>query len=132
MFPYTVENDHKIGDVGLSTLNMTDSGEGPSVQVSFTFSGEVTIAGKQGPVDQKGQLTISTTNWNPWYKGFSRPDKTIISYHIIGSGIETEDNENLDLQSPRGIEMRVAIKEDTGQLGIVAKIEFDAWKTAFG
>lgn len=45
MFPYTVSpdlHDGKIGEVALSTTNVTDSGEGPSVRIYFTFTGKST------------------------------------------------------------------------------------------
>jgi hypothetical protein len=46
MLPYTVSpnvDDGRIGEMGLSTLNVTDSGRGPSVKIEFTFTGSIPI-----------------------------------------------------------------------------------------
>lgn len=139
MFPFTVsqnENDGRIGEVGLSTLNVTDSGEGPSARIEFTFTGAVPIAGQLCPVDQKGQITVSTTEWGSVWgiftlKPYARPDKTIISYNVAGSGIGTKSNGNDNLQSPRGIELMAIVKPNTAEFGLNAEVMSDGWKTAF-
>lgn len=117
---------------------MTDSGPGPSVDIEFTFTGAVQVGDKHCPVDQKGQITVSTTDWGTFWGGivkfapYARPDTTFIAYSIAGSGIETKSNKNDDLQSPRGI-LIVAdldISTSTVQFAMNAEIIPDTTKTA--
>ena len=147
MFPYEVGpniNGGRLGEVGLTTLSVFDSGEGPAAVIEFELSAKPQKETDTATpiVVAKGVINISTGLWGSWkdiwkFKPFARPDDTIISYSIhdtTGKLIGTKNlppNKNMQLQSPNDVDIAVAVDGNDGSIGFACTINNDNWKTAF-
>jgi len=139
IFPQTVSPSAQgglIGTLGLSTLNVTDSGTGPSARIRFALVGKAVEDGVEVDVDQVGSVLVETSEWGGLggiflLKPYARPDTTNVIVQLGGTDPVFASNSNDALQSPRGIELLVTVDVKAKKLGLKAIVMQDGWHDAF-
>ncbi|KAF2993898.1 hypothetical protein E8E13_002691 [Curvularia kusanoi] len=87
-FPFEVSptiNHGRIGEVGLTSLSVFDSGEGPSASIEFTLSGGV--FSKRA---QKGSITVATSEWGSWTSLWGNANQVVLAYGFSDCPIVTK------------------------------------------
>ncbi|KAG8858560.1 hypothetical protein FRB96_005232 [Tulasnella sp. 330] len=129
MFPAVVgpaADPVKLGVVGLTTQSITDSGEGPRVEISFKLEGTATVDGKgTTAVNHTGFITVSSSNWP--YLG--RPDFCNITYQLVDTAPLNLPNQIPTLVTPDGAILVFGIDPSVGKLGMNASVDSDAIKS---
>ncbi|KAL1644337.1 hypothetical protein SLS61_008844 [Didymella pomorum] len=88
VFPFEVSpaiSGGRVGEVGLTSLSVFDSGVGPTACIAFILSGEILINGKKTLVGQKGTINISTNEWGGFWSLYGNADKIFLAYNLVDS-----------------------------------------------
>lgn len=139
MFPFEVSptiNDGRMGEVGLTSLSVFDSGTGPTACIEFILSGEILIHGKKTQVGQRGTINISTSEWGGFWSMYGNANKIVLAYNLIDS---PSVNHIVDIPisgHTKELIMELALDKKGSQLGISVETEknlaFDAANLLLG
>lgn len=85
MFPFEVSptiNYGRVGEVGLTSLSVFDSGEGPTACIDFTLGGD--FFAKAAISEQKGTINVSTSEWGGWTSFWGNANQIVLAYNFAG------------------------------------------------
>lgn len=143
MFPFEVSPDLNygvLGEVGLTSLSVFDSGEGPAVKIDIELQALETPGGTTYKKVANAHIHVSTGEWGSWtsfwkFELYARPDETMVSYSLVDINgnlvANTTANKNTTLQSPNDINVAIGFEEGSNtKLGLKCEVNSDGWKTA--
>ncbi len=115
-------NDGRIFGCDLSSQSVFDSGEGPSVEVSFALAGRVKMpkSGEVVTIAQTGSITVTTSGFAGFWAvpPYRNPDKVLVSYNLRGANTLVRENSVPMSLRTRVLSVQFTVTEDTRQLGM--------------
>ncbi|KAH6644846.1 hypothetical protein C7974DRAFT_440438 [Boeremia exigua] len=81
-------NDGRVGEVGLTSLSVFDSGPGPSVCIDFTLSGP--FFANATTKEHKGTINVSTSEWGGWMSCWGNASEIVVVYNFLNSPAVTQ------------------------------------------
>ncbi|EPE27932.1 hypothetical protein GLAREA_04723 [Glarea lozoyensis ATCC 20868] len=114
-------NNGRIFGCQLSSLSNFDSGEGPSVEVTFALAGQVMIdSGETITIAQTGSVTVATPEWAGFWAvpPYHNPDQVLVSYNLAGGNSLVCQNTVPKSLQTKNLSVEFVVVQDTKQLAM--------------